>query len=72
MKGNFLRQYFQFIYKMLPILEQNLNQDKEARVRKIMLDMEIQYILFKKKVIKAFKTPRVGSGSVNDQYEFNK
>ena len=51
----FVGEYYQFINKMLPVLEQNICQDNITNVRKILFDMELKYVLFKKQLMKAFR-----------------
>jgi len=55
MQDRFIRNYYQFINKMLPILEDKINQTKIPEVRKILLDMDLEFIMFKKQLMKKFR-----------------
>lgn len=55
MNKDFIRDFFQKYNKLMPELEMYINQDNLVNVRKTLLDMELVYAMFKRKLMKAYQ-----------------
>jgi len=55
MNADFVRDFFQLYGKLMPELEMNINQDNESRIRSIIRKLELEFVLFKRKLYKEFE-----------------
>ena len=54
MNKDFIRNFFFKINKHLPELEHNINRDRIDRIKSIFLEMEMDLVLFKKRLFKEY------------------
>ncbi len=58
MNRDFIRDFFQKIHKILPELEYNINRDDIPNVKNKLLDLELEFVIFKRKLIKEYRKER--------------
>lgn len=53
--ADFVRDFFQKQHKQLPELESNINRDNVVNIRRILLEMEMDYIQFKQQLVRTYR-----------------